>query len=161
MQKKKKKRICLLKQGIRVQSLVQEDPTCLQLLSLTSRACALQQDKPPQWEAHIPQPESSPYSPQLEKATKTQCSHKYRNQLFFKVMWSIKDADHGWGRGRCWHSCCIFSILLMTVVNVPGKMSHLFSTRRTESSKILPPRDIWQCLETFWLSPTGVGTTRT
>ena len=40
----------------------------LQLLKPTrSRACALQQEKPPQWEAHVPQPESSPCSPQLEK----------------------------------------------------------------------------------------------
>ena len=50
-----------------------------QLLSLCSRAvshnywarapraCALQQEKPPQWEARAPQ-QSSPRSPQLEKA---------------------------------------------------------------------------------------------
>ena len=47
----------------------------LQLLNLCSGACALQQEKPPQWEARAPQPESSPCSPQLEKAhtaTKTQ-----------------------------------------------------------------------------------------
>ena len=33
------------------------------------RACPLKQEKPPQWEAHTPQPESSPYSLQLEKST--------------------------------------------------------------------------------------------
>ena len=31
-------------------------------------ACAPQQEKPPQWEAHAPQLESSPCSPQLEKS---------------------------------------------------------------------------------------------
>ena len=32
------------------------------------RACAPQQEKPPQWEACAPQPESSPCPPQLQKA---------------------------------------------------------------------------------------------
>ena len=32
------------------------------------RACALQLENPPQWEACASQPESSPHSPQLEKA---------------------------------------------------------------------------------------------
>ena len=43
------------------------------------RACALQQEKPPQLEARRTATESSPRSPQLEKAhaaTKTQCSQK-------------------------------------------------------------------------------------
>ena len=31
-------------------------------------ACAPQQKKPPQWEAYVPQLESSPYSPQLKKS---------------------------------------------------------------------------------------------
>ena len=40
----------------------------LQLLKpARSRACALQQERPPRWEAHAPQPESSPCLPQLEK----------------------------------------------------------------------------------------------
>ena len=39
-----------------------------QLLSLCSRACAPQQEKPPQWEAHAPQLESRPRLPQLENA---------------------------------------------------------------------------------------------
>ena len=70
-------------QGTRVQSLVREDPTCrgatkpvrhnywayvLQLLSLHAattevlvpRAHALQQEKPPQWEAHAPQRRVAP-----------------------------------------------------------------------------------------------------
>ena len=53
-----------------------------QLLSLHSRAqelpateaCALQQEKPLQWEASAPKPESSPHSPQLEKA----CAQQWR-----------------------------------------------------------------------------------
>ena len=48
----------------------------LQLLSLRAatteacvpRVCAPQQEMPPQWKAHIPQLESSPRWPQLEKA---------------------------------------------------------------------------------------------
>ena len=75
-------------QETQVQSLIQEDPSCLratkpsapQLLSLYSgaqglqllkpenpRACATQ-EKPPQWEALAPQLESSPCSPSLEKS---------------------------------------------------------------------------------------------
>ena len=37
-----------------------------------SRACALQQETPPQRETHAPQLESSPSSPQLEKAREQQ-----------------------------------------------------------------------------------------
>ena len=49
----------------RVQPLVQEDPTycgaCVpQLLSLRSRVHALQQEKPPQWEAHAPKQRVAP-----------------------------------------------------------------------------------------------------
>ena len=101
-------RILLPMQGTRVWALVQEDPTCrgaakpmrhndwacalepvshnywahvLQLLKpVCSRARALQQEKPLQWEAHAPQ--SSPHSLQLEKsprtATKTQRSQKIK-----------------------------------------------------------------------------------
>ena len=36
--------------------------------SSRSRACAPQQEKPPQWEAHALQLESNPYLLQLEKA---------------------------------------------------------------------------------------------
>ena len=82
-----------------VQSLVQEDLTChvAQLMSPHSRAfepqllnsltktteahvpynytgvcaCALRQEEPWQWEALAPQTESSPHSPQLEKAARS------------------------------------------------------------------------------------------
>jgi len=72
-------RICLLMQGIQVQSLVWEDPTGLratksmqpQLLSQCSKAHALQQEKAPQWEAWAPQREKSPPT-----ATKAQDSQK-------------------------------------------------------------------------------------
>ena len=88
-------RICLAMQGTLVRSLVQ-DPTChgatkpvhhnhwacaleplshnywthrLQLLKPEHpRACAPQQEKPPQWEARAPQRRVDPLSPQLEKA---------------------------------------------------------------------------------------------
>ena len=68
-------------QGTQVRSLLREDPTCRratkperhnywahvpQLLKPTHpKARALQQEKPPQWEACT---KSSPCSPQLEKA---------------------------------------------------------------------------------------------
>ena len=77
-------RTCLLIQGTRVQSLVQEDSTCLgatkpmchnywahmsQLQKpICPRAPAPQLEKLLQWEAQAPQPESSHHSPQLEKA---------------------------------------------------------------------------------------------
>ena len=80
--------------------MIQEDPTCQAatkpvhhncwacalepgsfnywvLRSAYPRAPAPQQEKPPQWEAHTLQLESSPHSPQLEKtheAMKTQNS---------------------------------------------------------------------------------------
>ena len=63
-------RICLPMQGTQVQSLVWEDSGAKswskawpQLLSLCSRAHALQQDKPPEQRE-----KSSPHSLQLEKA---------------------------------------------------------------------------------------------
>ena len=74
-------RIRLPMQGTWIWSLSQEDSTCLgatkpiyrnygaRVLRLLkpkhSRACVLQQEKPPQWEAAT---KSSPYLPQLEKA---------------------------------------------------------------------------------------------
>ena len=89
-------------QGTRVRALLREDPTCHgatklslrsrarqpQLLSPSAttteahapRARALQQEKPPQWEARAPRWRVAPRSPQLEKspraATKTQRSQK-------------------------------------------------------------------------------------
>ena len=68
-------RICLSMQGTWVQSLVQEHPTCLGATkpvhhnyeSLRSRACAPQQEKPPQWKSPALQLESSPRLPQIEK----------------------------------------------------------------------------------------------
>ena len=44
-----------------------------QLLSPRARACALQAEKPPQWEIHTPQLESSPHWPKLKKST---CSNE-------------------------------------------------------------------------------------
>ena len=52
---------------------------------------APQQEKPRQWEAHAPQLESSPCSPQQKKAqaaTKTQYSHKQMNKIIvLKCLW--------------------------------------------------------------------------
>ena len=61
----------------KVWSLVREDPTGHRATSAHNHCClarahALQQEKPPQWEAHAPQPESSPCFLQLEKV----CSNK-------------------------------------------------------------------------------------
>ena len=85
-------RIQLSMQGIRVQSLVQEDPTChgaakpiylnywactpepeslnrwAQVLQLLKLCRALQQEKPLQGEAHAPQLDGSPCSLRLQKA---------------------------------------------------------------------------------------------
>ena len=71
-------------QGTWVQSLVQEDPTWHRatkpvrhnywahmpqvLKPACSRACAPQQEKLLQWEAHALQLDNSPYLPQLQKA---------------------------------------------------------------------------------------------
>ena len=70
-------RICLPVWGTRVLSLVWEDFTSCgttkarepQLLSLCYRACALQQKKPPQWEAQAPQLEKA-QAKQRPRATK-------------------------------------------------------------------------------------------
>ena len=67
-------RICLPGHGTWVQSLVWEDSAwCRVTKSMchnfwSPRSLALQQEKSPQWEAWVPQPESSPCSPLLEKA---------------------------------------------------------------------------------------------
>ena len=74
-------------QGTLVLALVQEDPTCRgatkpvrhnywacmpQLLKPGHpRAHALQQEKPPQWEARAPQRRVAPAHRQLEKATRS------------------------------------------------------------------------------------------
>ena len=62
-------KVHLPKQRAQIQSLIQEDSTYLaqlslepQLLSLCSRAHALQQQKALQWEAHPLQLESGPHS---------------------------------------------------------------------------------------------------
>ena len=70
-------------QETQVWSLVQEDPTCHgatkphvpHLLSLHSKACALQQEKPLQWEACEQQLENSPHLPQLDKVLTQQQKH--------------------------------------------------------------------------------------
>ena len=58
-------------QGTQVQSLVQEDPMCLRATkpechnswAYMPRAHALQQEKPPQWEAHTPQHQHNEWFP--------------------------------------------------------------------------------------------------
>ena len=69
-------RIHLAMQGTLVWPLVAEDPTYCRATKPVShnywphmpRACAWQQEKPPQWKAHAPQLERSFHSQQLEKA---------------------------------------------------------------------------------------------
>ena len=69
-------RIHLPKQGMWVPSLIPEDPTRLEATKsvcrnyrkpVCFRAHAPQWQKPLQWEAHVLQPESSPFLPQREK----------------------------------------------------------------------------------------------
>ena len=67
-------RIHLPMQGTQVPRLVQEDPhdagqpsPCTTTELVHPSACAPQQEKPPEWDAHAPQLESSPCSPQREK----------------------------------------------------------------------------------------------
>ena len=100
--------------GTLVRALVEEDPTCCgvhasQLLSPHSGghepqllkpvcpgACALQQEKPPKWEASAMQLESSPCSPQLEMLT---CSNEDPAQpkINYKEMvwWVLKKLNVG------------------------------------------------------------------
>ena len=97
-------RIQLPMQRTQVRSLVWGHPSCCraakpmghnywaqvpQLLKpACSRAGALKQEKPPQWEGRTLQLESCPHSPDLEKSpcktTKTQHSQKYINKIKFK-----------------------------------------------------------------------------
>ena len=93
-----KKSACQFRKQVR--SLIREDLSCRTTKTICHkyRACslelqlqkpsrpkarALKQEKPPQWEAHRPQPERSPFSLQLEKclhaAMKTQHSQKLKN----------------------------------------------------------------------------------
>ena len=73
-------RICLLRQGTWIQCLGRQDPTwCRASTEAAHLEPRLWNETPPQQEA-TPQ-QSSPCSPQLEKVTKTQCSHK--EVLFF------------------------------------------------------------------------------
>ena len=83
-------RVRLPMQGTRVRALVWEDPTCRgttgpvshNCWACASGACALQQEKPPQWEACALQRRVAPASHNTEKAccpraaTKTQHSQK-------------------------------------------------------------------------------------
>ena len=100
-------RIHLPVQGTRVGSLVWEDPTCCrtaksmhhnyracglepgshnywaytqQLKPMHPGACAQQQEKPLQWEAHGVQLDSSPHSTQLEKAQAAMTTRTTKNK---------------------------------------------------------------------------------
>ena len=58
-------------QETRVQPLIWEDPTCLGAAKAVCHsywACALQQEKPQQWEALALQQGVAPHSPQLEES---------------------------------------------------------------------------------------------
>ena len=57
------------------------------------RACALQQEKPLQWEAHTPQLESNPCLPQLEKSlhTTTKAQHSQKSTKFFLILKILKN----------------------------------------------------------------------
>ena len=69
--------ICPPVQGTQLWSLLREDSICCRATKTTGHncwACALQQEKPLQWEAHTPQLDSSSHT-----ATKTQHSQKQNN----------------------------------------------------------------------------------
>ena len=105
-------RFCLLMKGTRVWSLAQEDPTCLgaakpighNYWSGTPKAHARQWEKPPQWEAWALQLESSPDSPQLEKAHRQQ----WRPSTAKKKKKALAQEPCCWGLNPdptiCWHS---------------------------------------------------------
>ena len=106
------KRICLLNQETRVWSLIQEDPTChgaaksvchncwacavdsgtASTAAAHPRAGALQQEKPPQWEARALE-QSSPFSQQLEKSPhrgeEDPAESKINKQNLKKFVWSV------------------------------------------------------------------------
>ena len=68
--------------GIKILHMLWANWTCVQqLLKPTHpRAHALQQEKPPQWEAHIQQLETNPCLPQIEKAHVQQQRPKYSHK---------------------------------------------------------------------------------
>ena len=110
--------------------------------SLCSRACTLQQEKPPQWEACAPQLESSPCSPQLEKAhaqqwrsgattTTTKNSVKRKRDSFSPILpqnipissepsvWSSWLGPQGSSQQKPLNGCS--SLMLWEVLNGTGK----------------------------------------
>ena len=63
------------------------------------RACALQQEKPPEWEAHTLQLESSPHSLQLEKSlhsNQDSVQPKINKYSFFFFKWVTCPPGTGW-----------------------------------------------------------------
>ena len=60
--------------------------------------CALQQEKPSQWEAHAPQLGNSPHSPQLEKAHSQQRRPRAANDKKIMIMIKIKELFQFWYR---------------------------------------------------------------
>ena len=76
-------RICLPLQGTWVQSLVQEDSSCCgapKLMCHNHRACALQQEKPPQ-EAHAPQLEKARSQQRRPSTAKNNSINKQTKEL--------------------------------------------------------------------------------
>ena len=88
-------------QGTGVWSLVWEDLTCHRATKPEHHnywTYALQQEKPPQWEAHTPQ-ESSPCSPQLEKAhMQQQDLHRPKKHVHAAMKRNelLTNTKHGW-----------------------------------------------------------------
>ena len=86
-------RVCLPMQGTQVRALVWEDPTCRGAAgpvshnswACASGACALQQERPRQWEARAPRWRVAPTHRQLEKAhTQKQRPNTAINKLIKK-----------------------------------------------------------------------------
>ena len=98
-----------------VQSLIWEHPTCLGATGserhnycLWSRARALQQEKPLQWEAGAPHLESSPRLLQLEKNphTETKSTEDYTVGCHHQLDWHEFEKAPGVGNGQGILVCC-------------------------------------------------------
>ena len=67
-----------------------QEPRSRNYWSLRPRAHALQQERPPQWEALTPQLESSFHSLKLEKSPSSNEHPSIKKTLFKKFYWSLK-----------------------------------------------------------------------
>ena len=150
--------------GTQVQSIIQEDSTCWGIAepgfhiywSPCARVRALQQEKPLQWEAHLPQLESRPCSPQLKTAhAQQQRSSAARNKQtnIFKNLNKSRDIPCSWvenlnnlkmsifpklrsSQSKSQHSVYFFVKLYRTI------LKFIWKNKRPRRDKLLPTKDI-------------------